>query len=412
MNNIAIMLNELLECYPRGVFFCDWEGKILYKNPAAQALNLSELSEVIEKSKALRLFSFDIHQEQNSPFHVEIYTLSQGYCVIADPELAKFNVREKLLKILIFSQGENLFDRAATAIGKALNWRWVAVSRFLPDHRAKVISWWVNGVIEEGFDYELLGTPCELLVKSKNFCYIPNVTERFATEPALKKLGAKVYAGIVYRVNKEAVGHIFAMTDEANDEDLSVVEDIIRLTAGYLGSKLELEIVNKKLEFAENSANTDVLTGLGNRRAFDRDIHCSAELFHNGILSDSLLAIIDLDGMKHINDHYGHEAGDRLLINFADCLRNFGRLEDKRYRFGGDEFALLFSALSHAQMETMRLRARILMEQIQETGFPEAGASLGFASLSEVAGNEENWLKLADERMYADKAINKKARKN
>lgn len=82
----------------------------------------------------------------------------------------------------------------------------------------------------------------------------------------------------------------------------------------------------------------DELTGLSNRRAFREDIEKH--------LSDPLrfpvaLTIIDLDRFKDVNDEYGHEAGDQVLIEAARHLEDICRLTDTTYRLGGDEFAVL-----------------------------------------------------------------------
>lgn len=93
----------------------------------------------------------------------------------------------------------------------------------------------------------------------------------------------------------------------------------------------ELAKANKRLQ---HLAHIDGLTGLMNRRSFDRDLQT--------ILSEKtpyILALADIDAFKLFNDHYGHEAGDRVLKQVSQCLLSFDDV--MAYRYGGEEFALL-----------------------------------------------------------------------
>ena len=83
----------------------------------------------------------------------------------------------------------------------------------------------------------------------------------------------------------------------------------------------------------------DPLTGLGNRRAFDADL--AAALVERRRADRLLLAMVDVDDLKAVNDTLGHPAGDRALQAIADALRARVRAEDRVYRLGGDEFAVL-----------------------------------------------------------------------
>jgi diguanylate cyclase (GGDEF)-like protein len=87
-------------------------------------------------------------------------------------------------------------------------------------------------------------------------------------------------------------------------------------------------------------ALVDPLTGVGNRRAFDNDL--AAELAHAARHGGHVtLAVIDVDGLKAVNDRLGHPAGDDLLRRTAGALRAAARRGDRTYRLGGDEFAVI-----------------------------------------------------------------------
>src|SRR5215213_5052842 len=107
-------------------------------------------------------------------------------------------------------------------------------------------------------------------------------------------------------------------------------------------------------------AITDPLTGLRNHRAFQEDL--ARELQRVGRSGDPLsLVILDVDGLKEINDRHGHQAGDERLQAVAHAVRASHRGSDLAYRVGGDEFAVILSgaralgALEYAQ----RLRAQV-----------------------------------------------------
>jgi GGDEF domain-containing protein len=132
----------------------------------------------------------------------------------------------------------------------------------------------------------------------------------------------------------------------------------------------------------EREARHDWLTGLLNRRALERRL---AE----GLPPHFVLALLDLDNLKEVNDHLGHPAGDALLRRVARRLKKIAQeTGGEAYRLGGDEFVLLVPETAWPQAE-VRLK-----------GLP---LSLGLA-----LGWEENPLALADQRMYRKKRSKKK----
>jgi diguanylate cyclase (GGDEF)-like protein len=92
-----------------------------------------------------------------------------------------------------------------------------------------------------------------------------------------------------------------------------------------------------------DAALTDPLTGLGNRRAFERDLerHTGWSRRHKKSFA---VAIVDVDGLKAVNDSLGHAAGDEVLTRVGTGLREVTRTEDGSYRLGGDEFGILLVA--------------------------------------------------------------------
>lgn len=110
----------------------------------------------------------------------------------------------------------------------------------------------------------------------------------------------------------------------------------------------------------EDLAETDPLTGLMNRRGFERLFEQELSRIRRHQSPGALFVLIDLDRFKPLNDLYGHQAGDACLRLVAEHLMKSIRLADGAARFGGDEFALL---LTNADPE----RALVRVQQVRET---------------------------------------------
>ena len=154
------------------------------------------------------------------------------------------------------------------------------------------------------------------------------------------------------------------------------------------------------LELTRGEAITDALTGLGNRRLLLRDLDLELEAEHRGDESSTLLAIYDLDGFKGYNDTFGHPAGDALLSRLGHKLQATVDGEGRAYRLGGDEFCLLADVTPAGVGEILE-RSIVALSESGE-GF-EISCSFGAVILPEEAGHTEGALRLADERLYAQK---------
>ena len=152
-------------------------------------------------------------------------------------------------------------------------------------------------------------------------------------------------------------------------------------------------------------ANFDVLTGIPNRRLLvDRLSQAIARAKRYG--KTLSVCLIDLDGFKQINDIYGHEAGDRLLIEVAHRLQSVLRAEDTLARLGGDEFVVLFNDLA-GNTECVQILDRILdmiSMPIDIDGHAVTiSASIGATFYSANDETGETLLRQADRAMYVAK---------
>ncbi len=183
-------------------------------------------------------------------------------------------------------------------------------------------------------------------------------------------------------------------------------------TAELAERNRDMERVNERLRVASVS---DSLTGLGNRRCLHEAV---AALLHGrtGAAEGSpprfALMVIDLDFLKPINDQYGHEGGDAVLVQVAQILRRVFRTEDLIVRWGGDEFVVLCpnADLVSASALAERVRSSVA-KQIFRVGngvVARTSCSIGFAPVPFIPGHQQalSWeqsLNIADAALYEAK---------
>jgi len=149
----------------------------------------------------------------------------------------------------------------------------------------------------------------------------------------------------------------------------------------------------------------DSLTNLINRGYFNLLFE---ETFTNSEQSKNAFTLIvfDLDGLKHINDRYGHQSGDVYIKTFTEMLQNRLKFVELSARLGGDEFACLVSGPDKAYIEKEILFFRQDFERLiikSDTLSFKGSFSYGISAYPEDAQSTYELMKLADKRMYEDK---------
>ena len=148
-------------------------------------------------------------------------------------------------------------------------------------------------------------------------------------------------------------------------------------------------------------AMQDSLTQLGNRRSFDEQIkRTMAQACRRHTRAGLILS--DLNKFKAINDNYGHDIGDNVLIQFAEALRQSVRDTDSVFRFGGDEFAIIVADATEQSLAVIEQRIYHTISRDALLAKYNVTSSLGLAFMNR-ADNATSFFKRADNALYSQK---------
>jgi diguanylate cyclase (GGDEF)-like protein len=226
----------------------------------------------------------------------------------------------------------------------------------------------------------------------------PQVEAGFTADP---KAAAMASALAVPLQGLSGVVGVLAMYH--SNQDAFSPDDLRILLA--VASKVALSVENAlKYQQAESSAVTDFLTGLPNARSLF--VHLAQEVARSRRMKTSLAVMVcDIDGLKKINDSFGHLEGDKLLREFSIRLKEACRGYDYVARMGGDEFVITAPGLTpEAALEKAeRLNAAAIDAGRHTCGCDITSLSVGTAFCPEDGHDVEALLAEADRRMYAVK---------
>lgn len=166
----------------------------------------------------------------------------------------------------------------------------------------------------------------------------------------------------------------------------------------------ELNLARRRLEELEKLADQDALIPMPNRRAFVRELSRMLS-FSDRYGGDNSIIYFDVNGLKRINDTYGHNAGDALLAHVATVLSENVRESDMVARLGGDEFGVL---LVRAEEDKARAKASSLAKALEDNPLEWNGekifTSAAFGVYSFKPGTDvQSALAAADQAMYEQK---------
>lgn len=196
----------------------------------------------------------------------------------------------------------------------------------------------------------------------------------------------------ITRVSEEvAKGNLEVEVNYASKDEIGILADSMRETVMQL---------KKRTEFINHLAYTDSLTGLKNNTAYLQEVIKVKEALKKGNLSFAIF-VIDVNGLKKINDEFGHEYGNRLLVKTAELIKDIFP-QEHIYRIGGDEFVVFLYNTDEACCHRMEVRA---YQKIKEqTGEIQPVIAVGYAvcTKNDICKFKELFQR-ADKNMYNNK---------
>jgi diguanylate cyclase (GGDEF)-like protein len=194
-----------------------------------------------------------------------------------------------------------------------------------------------------------------------------------------------------------ARGEIDVHVERAKDAEIAVINDALNTT---------IRALKERDEALRKMAESDPLTGLGNRTYFMRELEREIEeVAHD--TGESAVFFIDLDQFKYVNDTLGHAAGDRLLLQVAELLKSRVRDYDVVSRFGGDEFTVLARNVSRDEAENLAHSFNQIMRDmrlVESDRIVSVNCSIGVAMIGRGDYTAEEILSHADMACFAAKS--------
>lgn len=169
------------------------------------------------------------------------------------------------------------------------------------------------------------------------------------------------------------------------------------LTAGFIMMVCQRLYYDLKV-----AANTDVLTRLLNRRAMMHQLEIAMNHFYRSARSFAII-LIDVDFFKRVNDVYGHDGGDMVLVHLAQILQTKMRQIDSASRWGGEEFLIFLPETTLDQAEEIAERLRYYVETNPTPSNIQITISLGLAVIRQHGNSLESLITAADHALYAAK---------
>lgn len=264
-----------------------------------------------------------------------------------------------------------------------------------------------EGEVKNGTVFRWTDSYCSRMVKGKGPRFAPDSQTISAYREApinnLLQIGAYIGQPLM-SAEGEILGTLCAVDpDKATaftKTQVTIVESITRTMSTLLAVWLKLDQVRQDERRLSYLAHTDALTGLANRHAWDMLV-AEEEKALADFSENALVLIADLDGLKEVNDTFGHAKGDEYLRRAAHFLRSQFRDDDMVARIGGDEFAVFVRSRSSEYSSALEKRIAEAFAQANVM------ASIGIASRFNYGSLVET-IKAADEKMYGDKAMRKR----
>ena len=243
---------------------------------------------------------------------------------------------------------------------------------------------------------------CSAMVQGNGPHIAPDsgLVRAYAEAPIGQQVPIQAYIGVpLTRSDGALFGTLCAIDPLRQPVAITQEQDLVELLAALLSKVLNAELRSavdaRRTERLELEAQSDALTQLSNRRAWDTLLLQEEERCRRYGHPAAVL-VIDLDELKRVNDTLGHAAGDALIVRAAEALRMAARATDVVARLGGDEFGVIAVECDLHGAEALLDRTRRALRE------HEVKASIGMAVRLPAIGLKLAW-ETADHRMYVEK---------
>ena len=182
---------------------------------------------------------------------------------------------------------------------------------------------------------------------------------------------------------------------------------LLILLMGYVDEINESSLNEQRADIYKNISLTDGMTGLKNRRAFEEALDKTADSFPYA--GENTLFMLDVNGLKKVNDTYGHNCGDELIVNAAKCITESFGPDAQVFRIGGDEFAVIKVTID--DIPDIYTYMDVWIREFNKDSRYELSIARGYGYLTRSGSKDKDisdWKQRADMSMYADKLIGSK----
>ena len=213
-----------------------------------------------------------------------------------------------------------------------------------------------------------------------------------------------IWLGVPLKVEDRVIGAIVVQSytnpELYSEKDIGLLEFV----SSQVATAIERKRTEERIRYLSFH---DALTDLYNRAYFEEEL----ERYNFPRYYPLSIMMVDINGLKVINDTFGHHEGDKLLQHFASLLNSISRKGDVIARLGGDEFAILLPSTTSQEAHRICERTRKICEEDSiKPVYLRPSIALGDATQKGEYQNTEALLKEADKRMYQDKLFQAKSR--
>ena len=254
-----------------------------------------------------------------------------------------------------------------------------------------------KGVIQVAGDDSLCGTNVDPLFQP----YIDNYD--FSQKYEYELIGSGGY--FVVKYIPEYDWYLCVKSPENNGEMQNIVmrnlgAALVALVLMVIFISVAMKYQEKETMLFKADSETDAMTGLYNRRAFYVMLD---EINKHGTVRDISIVVVDVNGLKQVNDEKGHLAGDELIVKTAESIHELYGNHGKTFRIGGDEFAIIITEpLDDVQECVKQIRTRTDNSKLEHSD--KLSVAIGIARGEDYLDiSVEELLEFADKAMYSDK---------